>query len=144
MFFTNHKSQKALDIAENPNVAMTLFWKTLQRVVRIEGEAEKLSEEESLPIFREKPRATQIRYLASPQSSLVPNREYLREREANITAALAPNEPVPLPNWGGYIIIPSSIEFWQAQSDFVNDRIRFRRVENAKEVSFYLKLLCLL
>lgn len=128
-FFTNYGSRKAQDIANNPNVAMTVYWLPLRRSVRFEGVAEKIPKEQSLAYFHQRPRASQIGALASEQSSKIPSREYLDEIEAGIKAKLGPDGEVPLPNWGGYLIRPDVIEFWQGQTDRLHDRIRFRRGE---------------
>ncbi|KAL5283908.1 PNPO family protein [Megaselia abdita] len=130
-FFTNYGSRKAQNIAENPNVAMTFYWLPLRRSIRIEGSAEKISKEKSLEYFHMRPRASQIGALASEQSTKLPSREHLDEIEAKLKAELGEDKPVPLPNWGGYLIRPRLIEFWQGQSDRLHDRIRFRK--NAEE-----------
>lgn len=132
-FFTNYGSRKAEDIASNPNVAMTLYWCPLRRSVRIEGVAEKISREESLAYFHQRPRASQIGALASEQSSRIPSRDHLDAIEAEIKATLGSDGEVPLPNWGGYIIKPRLVEFWQGQTDRLHDRIRFRRGDGAEQ-----------
>ncbi|XP_064547698.1 pyridoxine/pyridoxamine 5'-phosphate oxidase [Drosophila montana] len=126
-FFTNYGSRKAEDIACNANVAIAIYWMPLRRSVRIEGIAEKISHEASLKYFHERPRASQIGAAASPQSQRIPSRSYLDEVEAGIKAKLGADGEVPLPNWGGYLVRPSVIEFWQGQTDRLHDRIRFRR-----------------
>nr|XP_014092957.1 pyridoxine-5'-phosphate oxidase isoform X1 [Bactrocera oleae] len=134
-FFTNYGSHKALDIASNPNVAMTLYWLPLRRQIRIEGVAEKISKEDSLAYFHQRPRASQIGALASEQSSRIMSRQHLDEIEQEIKNKLGPDGEVPLPNWGGYLIRPHTIEFWQGQTDRLHDRIQFRRgPEIEKEV----------
>ncbi|XP_017035965.1 pyridoxine/pyridoxamine 5'-phosphate oxidase [Drosophila kikkawai] len=126
-FFTNYGSRKAADIAANPNVAISFYWLPLRRSVRIEGVAEKISREDSLKYFHQRPRASQIGAAASPQSQQIPSRSYLDEVEAGIKEKLGANGEVPLPNWGGYLVRPDLIEFWQGQTDRLHDRIRFRR-----------------
>ncbi|EAT46086.1 AAEL002703-PB [Aedes aegypti] len=126
-FFTNYGSRKAAEIAENPNVALTFYWLPLRRSVRIEGSAEKISREESEAYFHQRPRASQIGALASPQSQAIPSREYLDQKEQAIKDELGPEGVVPLPNWGGYLVRPSTIEFWQGQTNRLHDRIRFRQ-----------------
>ncbi|XP_054742562.1 pyridoxine/pyridoxamine 5'-phosphate oxidase isoform X1 [Anastrepha obliqua] len=134
-FFTNYGSHKAQDIACNPNVAMTIYWLPLRRQIRIEGVAEKISKADSLAYFHQRPRASQIGALASEQSSRIPARQHLDEIEREIKAKLGPDGEVPLPNWGGYLIRPETIEFWQGQTDRLHDRIQFRRgPEVEKEV----------
>ncbi|XP_023175728.1 pyridoxine-5'-phosphate oxidase isoform X2 [Drosophila hydei] len=126
-FFTNYGSRKAEEIASNANVAIAIYWMPLRRSIRIEGIAEKISKEASLKYFHERPRASQIGAAASPQSQRIRSRSYLDEVEAGIKATLGENGEVPLPNWGGYLVRPSLIEFWQGQTDRLHDRICFRR-----------------
>ncbi|XP_017057207.1 pyridoxine/pyridoxamine 5'-phosphate oxidase isoform X2 [Drosophila ficusphila] len=126
-FFTNYGSRKAEEIKSNPNVAISFYWLPLRRSVRIEGVAEKIPVEDSLKYFHQRPRASQIGAAASPQSQRIPSRGYLDEVEAEIKAKLGPDGEVPLPNWGGYLVRPDLIEFWQGQTDRLHDRIRFRR-----------------
>ncbi|TDG47984.1 hypothetical protein AWZ03_005602 [Drosophila navojoa] len=126
-FFTNYGSRKAEDIACNANVAIAIYWLPLRRSIRIEGVAEKISRDASLKYFHERPRASQIGAAASPQSQRIRSRSYLDEVEAEIKAKLGESGQVPLPNWGGYLVRPSLIEFWQGQTDRLHDRIRFRR-----------------
>lgn len=128
-FFTNYASRKAQDIEGNPNVAVSFYWLPLRRSVRIEGSATKLTREESETYFHSRPRASQIGALASPQSNVIPSREYLDEIETQIKRDLGDAKEVPLPNWGGYLIAPRTIEFWQGQTNRLHDRIRFRRSE---------------
>jgi pyridoxamine 5'-phosphate oxidase len=127
-FYTNYASRKASDMASNPNVSVAFYWLPLRRSVRIEGCVEKLSREESETYFHSRPRASQIGALASPQSQVIPSREYLDEIETEIKQKLGDDKEVPLPeNWGGYLISPKIIEFWQGQTNRLHDRIRFRK-----------------
>ncbi|KAG5680901.1 hypothetical protein PVAND_010380 [Polypedilum vanderplanki] len=125
-FFTNYDSRKAKDMEENPNVAATIYWLPLKRSIRIEGSVTKISKEESEVYFHSRPRASQIGALASPQSKAIPSREYLDEIESGIKKELGDGQ-VPIPNWGGYLITPRAIEFWQGQTNRLHDRIRFRK-----------------
>uniref|UniRef100_A0A1B0FMS3 pyridoxal 5'-phosphate synthase n=2 Tax=Glossina morsitans morsitans TaxID=37546 RepID=A0A1B0FMS3_GLOMM len=126
-FFTNYGSRKANDIATNPNVAMTLYWCPLRRSVRIEGKAEKIPVADSLKYFHQRPRASQIGALASEQSTRIPSRHHLDVAEQKLKDDLGDDKEVPMPNWGGYLIRPQLIEFWQGQVDRLHDRIVFRR-----------------
>jgi len=126
-FFTNYGSRKARDMSENPNVAATFYWLPLRRQVRIEGTVEKITREESEKYFHSRPRASQIGAVASPQSEVIPSREYLDDIESEIKGKLGEDEAVPMPNWGGYLITPKSIEFWQGQTNRLHDRIQFRK-----------------
>lgn len=127
-FFTNYESRKANEIAENPNVALTFYWLPLRRSVRIEGLAEKIARSESEAYFHQRPRASQIGALASPQSQPIPSREYLDQKEQAIKDELGADGVVPLPVWGGYLVRPRTIEFWQGQTNRLHDRIRFRKL----------------
>lgn len=147
-FFTNYASRKAQEIVsciwsferthisenlssqeQNPNVAFTIYWTPLRRSIRVEGEASKISREDSEKYFHSRPRASQIGALASPQSQLIPSRQYLDEIESGIKAKLGDTQEVPLPNWGGYLVVPRTIEFWQGQTNRLHDRIRFRKFD---------------
>lgn len=115
-------------MASNPNVSVAFYWLPLRRSVRIEGSVEKLSREESETYFHSRPRASQIGALASPQSQVIPSREFLDEIETQIKQKLGDDKEVPLPeHWGGYLISPKVIEFWQGQTNRLHDRIRFRK-----------------
>jgi pyridoxamine 5'-phosphate oxidase len=127
-FFTNYTSAKGTQLAENPNAALVFYWASLHRSVRVCGTVEKLNEEESAHYFDERPRGSQLGAWASPhQSSSVASRkeldEYYEECETRFQDA-----PVPKPDfWGGYIVRPTSIEFWQGRRGRVHDRIKFTR-----------------
>lgn len=115
---------------------MTVYWQPLHRSVRIEGKAEKVPKEESIKYFHERPRDSQISAKASPQSQRIPDRATLKNWEAEVKAQLKDGEEVPIPNWGGYLIRPHAIEFWQGQSNRLHDRIRFICGEDAEKVSY--------
>ena len=124
VFFTNYNSEKGRDIAENPNVSLVFFWKELERQVCIEGIAEKVSDAESDEYFHSRPAGSRIGAWSSPQSTVIPNREILEENYNRYSAQYGDNAPRP-EHWGGYRIIPSSIEFWQGRSSRMHDRIIF-------------------
>lgn len=128
-FYTNYRSRKAKELAENPNAAITVYWLPLRRSIRIEGVVAKLSREESEKYFAQRPRASQIGALVSPQSEIIPSRQFLDEKEDDIKKQIGDN-PVPMPDWGGYLLKPHTVEFWQGQTNRLHDRIRFRRSEN--------------
>lgn len=98
-FFTNYSSRKAQELADNPNAAITAYWMPLRRSIRIEGTVQKVSREESENYFHQRPRASQIGALASPQSQKIPNREFLDEIESGIKEKLGEDGVVPLPDW---------------------------------------------
>lgn len=133
-FYTNYESRKGRELAVNPQAALTFYWEPLRRTVRIEGRVEKTSAEDSDNYFRSRPFESQIGAHASKQSSVIASRETLmiKEREllANFTEA-----NVHRPDcWGGFIVIPRSVEFWQGQSDRLHDRIKFRRPRSEEKV----------
>lgn len=132
-FFTNYGSRKAQDLAGNPKISTNLYWFPLKKQIRIEGVVEKVSAEESEAYFYERPRDSQIGALVSEQSKTIEGRHVLDAREKEIRESLAEGDKVPMPNWGGYRIIPHRFEFWQGQSNRIHDRIVFRRKEEDEE-----------
>ena len=117
VFFTNHGSRKASKIAANPNVGLLFYWEPLHRQIRIEGTAQKVSTMESLKYFVTRPRGSQSGAWCSAQSSTISSREILHAKLAEIKQKVQGGE-VPLPSfWGGYRVIPSRFEFWQAGDD---------------------------
>jgi pyridoxamine 5'-phosphate oxidase len=127
VFYTNYGSRKGLEIAENPRAALAVHWPILQRQVRINGAVEKTSTEESQTYFNSRPRGSRIGAWASDQSSVLEGREKL-ERRFRETKDRFGSGDVPLPPfWGGYRVIPETIEFWQGRANRLHDRLRFTR-----------------
>jgi len=120
-FFSNYSSRKGKELESNPNASLLFFWKELEQQVRIEGRIEKLSAESSDNYFYTRPKESQIGAIISPQSSLIPNRQYLEEKFSNFdhSQIVRPKE------WGGYLLIPTAIEFWQGGAHRIHDRLLY-------------------
>lgn len=134
-FFTNFNSRKGIEMFGNPHVAALFFWPELQRQVRIEGLIEKLPAEDSDEYFQSRPKGSRIGALASPQSETIPNRSFLEGRVADLEKQFENQELVPRPEfWGGYLIKPLYIEFWQGRSSRLHDRIAFQKVSDSWKI----------
>ena len=127
VFFTNYSSRKGTELAATPRCSLLFLWHVLERQVRVEGAAMRLSADENDAYFWTRPRASQIGAWASPQSEVVADRSALDERYSLLAQRFA-DERVPRPeNWGGYCVEPESVEFWQGRLGRMHDRIRYRR-----------------
>jgi pyridoxamine 5'-phosphate oxidase len=126
-FFTNYESRKGIQIAENPYGALLFAWYFLQRQVRIEGKIEKTGTDKSDRYFENRPVGSRIGSWTSPQSQVIPSREYLEEREKKFQAEFKADSIPRPPEWGGYILIPETFEFWQGRENRLHDRFRYRK-----------------
>jgi pyridoxamine 5'-phosphate oxidase len=127
VFYTNYDSRKATELEANPRAALCLHWGVLERQVRVEGAVERVSHEESQRYFDTRARGSRIGAWASRQSEPLPERRELEERVRRYDAEY-PGDAVPLPSfWGGYLVRPTRIEFWQGKADRLHERLVFDR-----------------
>jgi pyridoxamine 5'-phosphate oxidase len=126
-FFTGYHSRKGREIEESPFAALCFYWHQTHRQVRIEGGVSRVSDAESDAYFGRRPVGSRLSAVASPQSEVVPNREWLESRVAELTQTHRHGE-IPRPaQWGGYRLTPDAMEFWQQAEHRLHDRIRYER-----------------
>jgi pyridoxamine 5'-phosphate oxidase len=127
VFYTNYESRKGDELTANARAALLFHWERLGRQVRAEGSVARVEADETVSYVRSRPRGSQLSALASPQSRVIQSREELERRVAELTERHAGRE-LPLPNgWGGFRLVPDTIELWQHRKNRLHDRLRYRR-----------------
>lgn len=125
IFYTNYNSEKGRAIAQNPHVCLSFFWPNMERQVIIKGIAQKTSENISDGYFDSRPEGSKLGAVVSNQSEVIPSRTFLEENLKELESSFE-GKPIPRPgHWGGFLVTPSEVEFWQGRANRLHDRIRY-------------------